>query len=82
MARRSRSSGDGGGRTDVRRSEFDRVTNALRNVNNVTREEFAAAHAEIVANLRSLEVQFRRIAQIQVELDDLKRIVARLTSQK
>lgn len=46
---------------------------------NITREEFDAAVESIRENLDELRVQFRRIAQMQVELDELKRAVARLS---
>jgi hypothetical protein len=48
----------------------------------ITRDEFEAAMQSINANFRSLEIQFRRIAQIQAELDELKRVVARLPTNK
>ena len=48
---------------------------------NITREEFDAAVDSIGENLDELRVQFRRIAQMQVELDELKRAVARLSGQ-
>lgn len=48
---------------------------------NITREEFDAAVDSIRENLDELRVQFRRIAQMQVELDELKRAVARLSGQ-
>ena len=52
------------GAHDVRRDEFTKVTNTLKTVN-VTREEFIQAMNEIRENVRQLEIQFRRIAQIQ-----------------
>ena|SRR6516164_10238382 len=48
----------------------------------VTRDDFEAAMQSINANFRSLQIQFQRIAQIQAELDELKRVVARLTIAK
>jgi hypothetical protein len=45
----------------------------------ITRDEFEAALASINDNLRNLTIQFQRIAQMQVELDELRRVVARLS---
>jgi hypothetical protein len=36
----------------------------------------------INANLNELKVQFQRMAQMQAELDELKRVVARLSDSK
>lgn len=44
---------------------------------NVTRDEFATAMAAIEDNFRTLEIQFQRIAQIQVEVDNIKRELAK-----
>jgi|SRR6185503_20030353 len=44
----------------------------------ITRAEFDAAAGSINRTLDELKVQFHRMAQIQAELDELKRIVARL----
>jgi prefoldin subunit 5 len=48
----------------------------------ITRDEFDAALGSINGNLQELQVQFRRIAQIQAELDELKQAVARLSAQR
>ena len=47
----------------------------------ITRAEFNAAVDSINDNIRSLQVQLRRIADMQAELDDVKRAVARLSAQ-
>ena len=65
-------------RTDVRRTEFAAVVDILKDVN-VTREEFTRATNAITENLRKLEVQFQRIAQIQAEVDAIRREIAKLT---
>ena len=67
-----------GDRTDVRRNEFAAVIAILKEVN-VTREEFTSATTAITENLRKLEVQFQRIAQIQAEVDAIRREIAKLT---
>jgi hypothetical protein len=67
-----------GDRTDVRRNEFAAVIDILKEVN-VTREEFTTATNAITENLRKLEVQFQRIAQIQAEVDAIRRAIAKLT---
>ena len=56
-----------GHKLDVRRQEFNHLIDLLN-----TRGE--------VVNLilRDLEIQFQRIAQIQAEVDELKRVVARI----
>ena len=46
---------------------------------NVTREEFTSATTAITESLRKLEVQFQRIAQIQAEVDEIRRAIAKLT---
>ena len=69
---------DGGSRRDVRRDEFTKVTNTLKTVN-VTREEFIQAMNEIRENVRQLEIQFRRIAQIQADVDAIKTTLKKLT---
>jgi hypothetical protein len=63
---------------DVRRTEFAAVIEMLKDVN-VTREEFIAATNAINESLKKLEIQFQRIAQIQAELDAVKRELAKLT---
>jgi len=69
--------GDGRAR-DVRREEFRKVTDALKTVN-VTRDEFIQATAEIRENVRELEIQFRRIAQMQADIDSIKASLKKLT---
>ena len=71
--------GDGNA-VDVRRGEFAKVANTLQSVNNVTRDEFTAATNEILDNVRQLEVQFQRIAQMRADIDAIKRTLAKLTS--
>jgi hypothetical protein len=71
---------DSGAATDVRRDEFTTVTDALQNVNNVTRAEFVAATDDIRQNIRELATQLTRIGQIQAELDEVKRTLAKLTA--
>jgi hypothetical protein len=63
---------------DVRRDEFTKVTDTLRTMN-VTREEFIQALSEIRDNVRQLEIQFRRIAQIQADVDTIKTTLKKLT---
>jgi len=70
----------GGAATDVRRDEFTKVSNAVRDVNNVTREEFTSATNDIRQNIRELATQLTRIGQIQAELDEVKRMLAKLTA--
>jgi hypothetical protein len=62
--------GDGKAR-DVRRDELRRVTETLKTVN-VT--------AEIRENVRQLEIQFQRIAQMQADIDSIKATIKKLTS--
>jgi hypothetical protein len=64
-------------RSAVRRTEFTAVIDILDV--NVTREEFTRATNAITENLRKLEVQFQRIAQIQAEVDAIRREIAKLT---
>jgi hypothetical protein len=64
-------------RVDVRRAEFAAVIETLKHVN-VTRAEFIAATKAINESVHKLEIQFRRIADIQAELDAVKREVAKL----
>lgn len=45
----------------------------------VTRAEFDAALAAINDNLHTMQVQFRRIADIQAEIDALKQTITRLS---
>ena len=54
------------------------MVDILKDVN-VTREEFTRATNAITENLRKLEVQFQRIAQIQAEVDAIRREIAKLT---
>jgi hypothetical protein len=61
----------------VRRDEFASLVRTLKNVN-VTRAEFTAVTKAITDSLHKLEIQFQRIAQIQAELDAVKRALARL----
>jgi hypothetical protein len=68
----------GSSKRDVRWDEFTKVTNTLKTVN-VTREEFIQAMNEIRENVRQLEIQFRRIAQIQADVDALQATVKKLT---
>ena len=63
---------------DVRRDEFTKVTDALKTVN-VTRAEFVRATSEIRANVEQLEIRFRRIAQMQAEIDSIKTLLKKLT---
>ena len=60
-------------RVDVSRGEFNRV------VETVNRSTAIHEHHEtrLLALHRDLDIQFRRIAQLQQELDDLKRAVAK-----
>ena len=44
---------------------------------NVTREEFTSAMTAIQENVRGLEIQFRRIAQMQADIDEIKRTLAK-----
>ena len=62
-----------------RRGEFTKVSHAVKSVNNITRAEFAAATNEIRDNVRLIEIQFRRMAQMQADIDHLKASVTRLT---
>ena len=56
-----------GHRLDVRRDEFNHLIDMLN------------ARGEVVNTiLRDLQIQFQRIAQLQVELDTLKRAVAKI----
>ena len=48
----------------------------------MTRDEFEAAVQSLNANLNNVTVQFQRMAQMQVELDELKREVTRLSNKK
>ena len=60
-------------RIDVSRGEFNRVVeivNRHTSLHEDRAEHLAALH-------RDLEVQFKRIAQLQQELDDIKRMVAK-----
>src|SRR5215471_12410835 len=75
----TRSKGDGT-ETDVRRDEFTKVTDAMRDVNNVTRDEFTAATNDIRKNIHELATQLTRIGQMQAELDEVKRTLAKLTA--
>jgi len=70
--------GDGKAR-DVSRDELRRVTETLKTVN-VTRDEFLQATAEIRENVRQLEIQFQRIAQMQADIDSIKATIKKLTS--
>ena len=76
--KRTGSRGSGGSKRDVHRDEFTKVTNTLKTVN-VTREEFVQAMNEIRENVRQLEIQFRRIAQIQADVDAIKTTLKKLT---
>ena len=67
------------GAHDVRRDEFAKVTQTLKSVN-VTRDEFVRATAEIRENVRQLEIQFQRIAQIQADVDTIKATLKKLTN--
>jgi hypothetical protein len=71
--------GDGKAR-DVDRDELRKVTETLKTVN-VTRDEFLQATAEIRENVRQLEIQFQRIAQMQADIDSIKATVKKLTSK-
>lgn len=68
---------DGAG--PVTRAEFDAVAETLRERNAVIEElrrELAATCRELADGVRrELQTQFTRIAQIQQEIDDLKRRV-------
>ena len=60
-------------RADVSRGEFNRVVeivNRHTSLHEDRAERIAALH-------RDLEIQFKRIAQLQQELDDVKRMVAK-----
>ena len=57
-------------RVNVRREEFDRVVGLLNQ------------HGEALNALRhDLDIQFKRMAQIQSELDEMQRVVLRLVGQ-
>jgi hypothetical protein len=57
-------------RRDVRRDEFDRLVG------------LANQHGELINEVRhNLEIQFKRMAQIQGELDEAQRSMARLVDQ-
>lgn len=47
----------------------------------ITRSEFEAALKDIAESIRTLQVQFRRMADIQAEVDVLKRSVERLSEK-
>jgi hypothetical protein len=47
----------------------------------ITRDEFDRVVNSMNDNIRDLQIQFRRIADMQAELDELKRAVAKLTGQ-
>lgn len=61
---------------DVTRAEFDRVIDLLNQrgviINDIRRQ--------VEQDGRNIEVQFTRIAQIQADLDYLKRLLAKLAS--
>ena len=62
-------------RIDVTRAEFDRVIDLLNERGAIINE--IREHVE--RNTRDLEVQFTRLAQIQADLDLLKRMLAKLS---
>jgi len=62
-------------RIDVTRAEFDRVIDLLNERGAIIND--IRAHVE--RNTRELEVQFTRLAQIQVDLDSLKRAFAKVS---
>ena len=61
---------------DVRRKSTAKSVDPGKRVN-VTRDEFASAMAAIEDTIRNLQIQFQRIAQIQAEVDNIKRTLAR-----
>jgi hypothetical protein len=60
----------------VTRTEFRKVTTHLDRF--ITRAEFRSLTDSVEQTMHSLDVQFTRIAQVQAELDDLKRRFAKL----
>ena len=63
---------------NVRRNEFEKVTDALKTVN-VTRDEFIRVTDQICEHMATLEIQFQRIAQMQADIDFIKSRLAKLT---
>jgi hypothetical protein len=79
--------GPGGGRSATRQTgkagpRGPRGKTGPAGPSSITREEFDAAVNSIHDNLQELRVQFRRMAQMQAELDELKRTVARLSGHR
>src|SRR3954469_16153218 len=62
-------------RVDVTRAEFDRVIDLLNERGAITN----AIREHVERNTRELDVQFTRLAQIQVDLDSLKRAFAKVS---
>ncbi len=60
-------------RVDVRRDEPEAVLQAL--------ERLARSDDHLARHAHDLDIQFKRIAQIQAELDDIKRAWARMKSR-
>ena len=61
-------------RTDVTRGEYNRIIDILNERNGILN-----ALREAIAGLQQTnDIQFKRIAQIQADLDNLKRVVDRL----
>jgi hypothetical protein len=61
---------------DVTRAEFDRVIDLLNQRGEIINE----IRQQVERNAHNIEVQFTRVAQIQAELDQIKRAWARLTA--
>jgi hypothetical protein len=61
---------------DVTRDEFNRVIEILNR-----RSEIIEEHGAVIASVqRDLETQFKRIAQLQQELDAVKKAVAKIVA--
>ena len=58
--------------TDPSWSVVDKYSRAHDAQKNVTRHEFVQATTEIRENVRQLEIDFRRIAQMQADIDAMK----------
>jgi hypothetical protein len=54
------------------RLELTRIANTLRRLNTTTRDKLSQVTTTLEHNARALDIQFRRIAQMQVEIDRLK----------
>lgn len=61
-------------RMDVTRAEFDRLIDVLNERTGIINE----IGKQVETNARNIDVQFTRIAQIQADLDQIKRMLSRL----